>query len=127
MADMSGVENSRTERAARSASAASRRDPATNEQDRAAFLIEASRTLAASLDYERALTTIAAMSGSHLDAWVIVALTAIEGKTKKRFAYGVDSIDQSLNPELFGLDSTFLVLHGVTQKTSGDALFERGI
>ncbi len=41
-------------------------------QDRFAFLAEASRCLAASLDYEETLTTVAGMSLPYLHAWCIV-------------------------------------------------------
>jgi signal transduction histidine kinase len=77
------VVNTKSERGARSTKTTSRRDAATIGQDGAAFLTEAGRKLAASLDYESALTSIAAMSTSHLDAWVILDVVDDDGELRR--------------------------------------------
>ena len=60
-----------TDRAARPA-AEHDRDAAESSRDRFAFLAEASRCLADSLEYETTLTTVAGMALPYLDAWCIV-------------------------------------------------------
>src|SRR5687768_15469876 len=47
-------------------------------RDRFAFLAEVSRCLAASLDYESTLTTVAGMSLPYLHAWCIVDIVTDE-------------------------------------------------
>ena len=98
MADPNGIEHipddmpnaqsgflvdTKSERGARSARATSRRDPAAAAQDRLAFLSEASRSLAASLDYESTLTNIAGMSASYFDAWVILDVVNDDGEIRR--------------------------------------------
>jgi signal transduction histidine kinase len=77
------VVDTKTERGARSAKPASRRELEASGHDRLAFLTEASRRLAASLDYEAALTTIAGMSTSVMDAWVILDLVDEDGEIRR--------------------------------------------
>ena len=77
------VVNAKTGRGARADRTSTRRDPAAAEQDRLAFLAEASRRMAASLDYESTLTAIAGMSSSYFDAWVIVDVVDDEGELRR--------------------------------------------
>ena len=65
-------------------SAERERDAAEASRDRFAFLAEVSRCLAASLDYETTLTTVAGMSLPYLGAWCIVDVcTADEGDIRR--------------------------------------------
>jgi signal transduction histidine kinase len=75
--------DAKSERGARSAKADTRRDPGATGEDRLALLTEASRRLAASLDYESALTTIAGMSMPLMDAWVMVDVVDDEGVIRR--------------------------------------------
>jgi signal transduction histidine kinase len=77
------VVNAKAERGARAGRSSNRRDSAAAEQDRLAFLTEASRRMAASLDYESTLTTIAGTSSSYLDAWVIVDVVDDGGEIRR--------------------------------------------
>ena len=77
------VVDTKSERGARSARATTRRDPAAAAQDRLAFLTEASRRLAASLDYESTLANIVGMSTSYLDAWVILDVVNDDGEIRR--------------------------------------------
>ena len=61
------------------------RDAAEASRDRFAFLAEVSRCLAASLDYETTLTTVAGMSLPYLGAWCIVDVCT-EGESLRRIA-----------------------------------------
>jgi signal transduction histidine kinase len=77
-----GFVNARNERGARSGRTAARREHASG-LDRLAFLTDASRRLAATLDYESALTTIAGMSMPLMDAWVIVDVVDDDGSIRR--------------------------------------------
>ena len=55
---------------------------------------------------------------------VIVALTAVDGQAEPRFADGVHPVNHGFGAELFRLDAAFLIQHGVSQKTGGNALVE---
>lgn len=85
VADMKG------ERGARAARSASHREPGSTGQDRIAFLAEASHTLAATLDYESALTTVAGLSMSFMDAWVIVDVIDGDGEIRRLSVQHFDS------------------------------------
>ena len=66
-------------------SAERERDAAEASRDRFAFLAEVSRCLAASLDYETTLVTVAGMSLPYLGAWCIVDVCT-EGECLRRVA-----------------------------------------
>jgi hypothetical protein len=55
---------------------------------------------------------------------VIVALGASDGQAEPGLSQGVHAVDHGFRPELFGLDSAFLIHHGIAEKTGGDALVE---
>jgi signal transduction histidine kinase len=76
------VVDSKGERGARAAKAASRRDIDADEE-RLAFLTDASRRLAASLDYESSLTTVAGLSLPLMNAWVIVDVLDDDGGVRR--------------------------------------------
>jgi signal transduction histidine kinase len=78
----SGLVADRSEREARSARTTGHHESST-ENDRLAFLTEASRRLAASLDYESTLTTVAGMSVPLMDAWVIVDVIGDDGDIRR--------------------------------------------
>jgi signal transduction histidine kinase len=78
------------ERGARAAKPVSRQDVAADE-DRLAFLTEASRRLAASLDYESTLTTVAGLSLPLMDAWVIVDVLGDDGGVRRLTVQHPDS------------------------------------
>jgi signal transduction histidine kinase len=88
------VVDTKTERGTRSAKTTARRDPATTGQDRLAFLTEASRRLAASLDYESTLATIAGMSTSYFDAWVILDVVDDDGEIRRLTVHHPDPAKQ---------------------------------
>jgi signal transduction histidine kinase len=77
------VVDTKSERATRSSRITTHREPETTGQDRLAFLTEASRRMAASLDYESTLTTIAGMSMSFMDAWVMLDIIDEEGEIRR--------------------------------------------
>jgi signal transduction histidine kinase len=77
------VRNTKNERGARSSRTTTRREPATSGEDLLAFLTDASRRLAASLDYESTLTTIAGLSTAHFDAWVILDVVDDDGEIRR--------------------------------------------
>jgi signal transduction histidine kinase len=77
------VVDQKAARGARPARTTARREPQTTGQDRLDFLTEASRRLAASLDYESTLTSIAGMSTSYFDAWVIVDVVDDDGEIRR--------------------------------------------
>lgn len=76
------VVDSTGQRGARGTKPASRRDVGA-DQARLAFLTDASRRLAASLDYESSLTTVAGLSLPLMDAWVIVDVLDDDGDVRR--------------------------------------------
>jgi hypothetical protein len=77
------VVDTKGERGARSARTTTRRDSPAAAQDRLAFLTEASRRLATSLDHESTLTNIAGMSTTFFDAWEILDVVDDDGEIRR--------------------------------------------
>ncbi len=65
-------------------------------EPRSAFLAEASRTLAASLDYETTLATVAALALPHLGAWCIVDVVEPDGSFRRLAVVHPDPARQAL-------------------------------
>ncbi|MDB4909530.1 MAG: ATP-binding region ATPase domain protein, partial [Gemmatimonadetes bacterium] len=84
------VKDIQDERGARAGNRTSRSQSAAGH-DRLAFLTEASRRLAASLDYESTLTTVAGMSVPLMDAWVIVDVLGDDGTIRRLTVQHPDS------------------------------------
>jgi signal transduction histidine kinase len=76
------------------------RNVAEASRDRFAFLAEASRCLAQSLDYETTLTTVAGMSLPYLGAWCIVDLCEDEGNIRRLAVLHPDPAKQAVAREL---------------------------
>ena len=77
-------------------SAERERDAAEASRDRFAFLAEVSRCLAASLDYETTLTTVAGMSLPYLGAWCIVDVCIGDAGIRRLAVLHPDSSKQAL-------------------------------
>ncbi|HET7584580.1 MAG TPA: ATP-binding protein [Gemmatimonadaceae bacterium] len=72
------------------------RDAAEASRDRFAFLAEVSRCLAASLDYETTLTTVAEMSLPYLGAWCIVDVCVGDGGIRRLAVLHPDPAKQAI-------------------------------
>ena len=77
-------------------SAERERDAAEASRDRFAFLAEVSRCLAASLDYETTLTTVAGMSLPYLGAWCIVDVCLEDNRIRRLAVLHPDPAKQAL-------------------------------
>ena len=95
------VEHARTDDARVAADRA--RDAAETSRDRFAFLAETSRCLAASLDYETTLTTVAGMSLPYLGAWCIVDVVSTDGDIRRLAVLHPDPARQAVACELHAL------------------------
>src|SRR4051794_13389162 len=59
--------------------------------------------------------------------FVVVALRTSNRQSEKRCCGGIDPIDDRFNPELFGINPTFLINLRITVKARGNLLVNGGI
>jgi len=58
---------------------------------------------------------------------VRVALRTTDCQPEESLAYGVNAVNDPLNPELFRIDPSLFIDHGISEKAGGNALIEGGV